>query len=279
MKRRAFIAALGGAAAWPVVARAQQSERMRRVGILEGIAEGDLEPEANLAAFRQELEQLGWKENHNVRVDVRFGTADAERIRKYAAELVSLAPDVLLAVGPNSVAALLEVTHTVPIVFILVPDPVGAGFVDSQAEPAGNATGFLMFEYSLAGKWLELLKETSPGITRVAVLRDPSITAGTGQFAVIQSVAPSFGVDLRPIDVRDPANIERAVAAFAHTANSGMIVTASTSSVTNRELIIALAARYKLPTIYFERGLFAATGALGLTVPPSLLARADEVIE
>jgi putative ABC transport system substrate-binding protein len=327
MRRRAFIAALGSAAAWPLVALAQQPERMRRVGVLEGIAKGDLEPEANLAAFRQQLEQLGWKDNRNLRFDVRFGTGDAERIRKYAAELVSLAPDVVLAIGPNSVEALLEATHTVPIVFILVPDPVGAGFVDSQAEPGGNATGFLMFEYSLAGKWLELLKETLPGIMRVAVLRDPSITAGTGQFAVIQSVAPSFGVDLRPIDVRDPANIERTVAAFARLGNGGMIVTASTSSVANREL--TLAARYKLPTIYFERGLFAAIGglvsygpnfreqhrraanyvdrilkgekpadlpvqaptkyelvinlktakALGLNVPPTLLARADEVIE
>src|SRR5271165_3904307 len=173
MNRRAFIAVFGGAAAWPLVARAQQQpERLRRVGVLEGIAKGDLEPEANLAAFRQELEQFGWKDSRNLRFDVRFGAGDAERIRKDAAELVSLAPDVVLAVGPNSVAALLDVTHTVPIVFVLVPDPVGAGFVDSQAEPGGNATGFLMFEYSLAGKWLELLKEISPRMTRVAVLRD-----------------------------------------------------------------------------------------------------------
>src|SRR6516165_4234167 len=169
MRRRDFIAGVASVAAWPSTAPAQQPERMRRVGVLEGIAKGDLEPEANLAAFRQQLEQLGWKDNRNLRFDVRFGTGDAERIRKYAAELVSLAPDVVLAIGPNSVEALLEATHTVPIVFILVPDPVGAGFVDSQAEPGGNATGFLMFEYSLAGKWLELLKEIAPGITRVAV--------------------------------------------------------------------------------------------------------------
>jgi putative ABC transport system substrate-binding protein len=262
MRRRDFIASVAGAAAWPSIAWAQQPERMRRVGVLEGIARGDQEPEANLAAFRQRLEQLGWKDGRNVRFDVRFGTGDAERIRKYAVELVSLAPDVVLAVGPNSVEALREATHTVPIVFVLVPDPVGAGFVDSQAEPGGNATGFLMFEYSLAGKWLELLKETSPAITRIAVLRDPSITAGTGQFAVIQSVAPSFGVDLRPIDVRDPANIERAIAAFARPGNGGMIVTASTSSVANRDLIIALAARYKMPAVYHERGLYTAAGGL-----------------
>jgi putative tryptophan/tyrosine transport system substrate-binding protein len=263
MKRREFITLLGGAAAtWPLAAGAQQPERMRRVGVLEGIAEGDLQPEANLAAFRQELEQFGWKDSRNLRFDVRFGAGDAERIRKYAADLISLEPDVVLAVGPNSVAALLEVTHTVPIVFVLVPDPVGAGFVDSQAEPGGNATGFLMFEYSLAGKWLELLKEIAPKTTRVAVLRDPSITAGTGQFAVIQSVAPSFGVDLRPIDVRDPANIERTVAAFARQRNGGMIATASTSSVSNRDLIIALAARYKMPAVYHERGLYAEAGGL-----------------
>lgn len=263
MRRREFITVFGGAvAAWPLAAWAQQPKRMRRVGVLEGIAEGDLQPEANLAAFRQELEQFGWKDGRNLRFDLRFGAGDAERIRKYAADLVSLEPDVVLAVGPNSVAALLEVTHTVPIVFVLVPDPVGAGFVDSQAEPGGNATGFLMFEYSLAAKWLELLMEIAPGTMRVAVLRDPSITAGTGQFAVIQSVAPSFGVDLRPIDVRDPANIERTVAAFARSRNGGMIATASTSSVSNRDLIIALAARYKMPSVYHERGLYAAAGGL-----------------
>jgi putative ABC transport system substrate-binding protein len=263
MRRREFIAGLAGAGAvWPSIAWTQQPERMRRLGVLEGIAKGDLEAAANLAAFRQQLEQLGWIEGRNLRSDTRFGAGDAERIRKYAAELVLLAPDVVLAIGPNSVAAVLEVTRTVPIVFVLVPDPVGAGFVDSQAEPGGNATGFLMFEYSLAGKWLELLKEVSPGITRVAVLRDPSITAGTGQFAVIQSVAPSFGVDLRPIDPRDPANIERALAAFARVENEGMIVTASTSSVANRDLIIALAARYKIPAVYHERGLYAAAGGL-----------------
>jgi putative tryptophan/tyrosine transport system substrate-binding protein len=262
MRRRKFIKLIGGAAvAWPLAVRAQP-ERMRRVGVLEGVTESDVEPAANLAAFRQELEQFGWNDSRNLRFDVRFGSGVAERIRKHAAELVSLAPDVVLAVGPNSVAALLEVTHTVPIVFVLVPDPVGAGFVDSQAEPGGNATGFLMFEYSLAGKWLELLKEVSPRITRVAVLRDPSITAGTGQFAVIQSVAPSLGVDPRPIDVRDLNNIERAVAAFAGPGNGGMIVTASTSSVSNRDLIIAIAARYKIPTVYHERGLYAAAGGL-----------------
>jgi putative ABC transport system substrate-binding protein len=329
VKRRAFIAALGSGAAWPMVARGQQGEGLRRVGVLEGIAKGDLEAEANLAAFFQALGQLGWKDGRNLRFDTRWGAGDAVRIRNYAAELVSLAPDVILSVGPNSVAALLEVTRTIPIVFVLVADPVGAGFVDSLAEPGGNATGCLTAEYSLTAKWLELLKEIAPGTTRVAVLRDPSITAGTAQFAVIQSVAPSLGVDLRPIDVRDPANIERAVAAFARTANGGMIVTASTSSVVNRDLIIALAARYKIPTVYHERGLYAVAGGLisygpnfrdqfrraagyvdrilkgekpadlpvqaptkyelvinlktantlGLAVPATLLARADEVIE
>jgi putative tryptophan/tyrosine transport system substrate-binding protein len=262
MIRRTFIAGLGSAAAWPLVAQGQQADRIRRIGVLEGSAKGDLEPQANLAAFAQELQQLGWSDSRNLQLDIRWGAGDADLIRNNAAELVSLSPDVLLAIGPNSVAALMEATRTVPIVFVLVPDPVGAGFVDSLAQPGGNATGLLMFEYSLAGKWLELLNEIAPGIKRVAVLRDPSITAGTGQFAVIQSVAPSFGVDLRVIDVRDPANIERALAAFARTGNGGMIVTASTSSVSNREVIIALAARYKIPAVYYERGLFAAAGGL-----------------
>jgi putative ABC transport system substrate-binding protein len=262
MRRRQFVAGIAMATLWPVAVRAQQGERVRHISILDGVAETDLEARANLAAFLQELQRLGWIDVRNARFDIRWGESDPGRIRKYAAELAALAPDVILAIGPNSVAALLDVTRTVSIVFAIVPDPVGAGFVDSLAEPGGNATGFLMFEYSLAGKWLELLKEIAPKIRRVAVPRDPTITAGTGQFAVIQSVAPAVGVDLRPIDVRDPADIERAVVAFARSPNGGMVVTASTSSVANRELIIALAARNKMPTVYFERGLFAAAGGL-----------------
>ena len=262
MRRRQFVSGIAMATLWPVAVRAQPGERVRHISILDGVAETDLEARANLAAFLQELQRLGWIDGRNARFDIRWGESDPGRIRKYAAELAALAPDVILAIGPNSVAALLDVTRTVSIVFAIVPDPVGAGFVDSLAEPGGNATGFLMFEYSLAGKWLELLKEIAPKIRRVAVLRDPTITAGTGQFAVIQSVAPTVGVDLRPIDVRDPADIERAVVAFARSPNGGMVVTASTSSVANRELIIALAARNKMPTVYFERGLFAAAGGL-----------------
>ncbi len=263
MRRRQFITLVGFAATiLPVAGRAQQGQRVRHVAVLDGVPESDLEARTNLAAFLQALQQLGWSDGRNVRIDIRWGEGDPGRIRKYAAELVELAPDVILAIGPNSVPALLDATHTVPIVFAIIPDPVGAGFVDSLAEPGGNATGFLMFEYSLAGKWLELLKDIAPEIRRVAVLRDPTITAGTGQFAVIQSVAPSVGLDLRPIDVRDPVEIERAVSAFSRSANGGMIVTASTSSVANRGLIIALAARYKLPTVYYERGLFAAAGGL-----------------
>jgi putative tryptophan/tyrosine transport system substrate-binding protein len=262
MRRRQFVTGFAVATLWSVAVRAQRGERVRHIAILYGVAESDLEVRANLAAFLQELQRLGWSDGGNARFDIRWGESDPGRIRKYAAELAALAPDVILAIGHDSVAALLDATRTVPIVFAIVPDPVGAGFVDSLAEPGGNATGFLMFEYSLAGKWLELLKEIGPKIRRVAVLRDPSITAGTGQFAVIQSVAPSVGVDLRPIDVRDPADIERSVVAFARSANGGMIVTASTSSVANRELIVALAAQHKMPTVYFERGLFAAAGGL-----------------
>ena len=262
MRRRQFVTGFAVATLWSVAVRAQRGERVRHIAILYGVAESDLEVRANLAAFLQELQRLGWSDGGNARFDIRWGESDPRRIRKYAAELAALAPDVILAIGHDSVAALLDATRTVPIVFAIVPDPVGAGFVDSLAEPGGNATGFLMFEYSLAGKWLELLKEIGPKIRRVAVLRDPSITAGTGQFAVIQSVAPSVGMDLRPIDVRDPTDIERAVMAFARSANGGMIVTASTSSVANRELIVALAAQHKMPTVYFERGLFAAAGGL-----------------
>ena len=261
MRRRQFVSGFAMATLWPVAVRAQRGDRVRHIGILVGVAESDLEARAILMAFLQELRRLGWTDDRNARFDIRWGESDPGRIRKYAAELVALAPDVILAMGPSSLAALLDATRTVPIVFTIVPDPVGAGFVDSLAEPSGNATGFLTFEYSLAGKWLELLKEVAPKIRRVAVLRDPAITARTGQFAVIQSVAPSVGVDLRPIDVRDPADIERGVVAFARYANAGMVVTESTSAVVNREVIIALAAQHKIPTVYYER-LFAASGGL-----------------
>jgi len=261
MRRRQFVSGFAMATLWPVAVRAQRGDRARHIGILVGVAESDLEARPILMAFLQELRRLGWTDDRNARFDIRWGESDPGRIRKYAAELVALAPDVILAMGFSSLAALLDATRTVPIVFTIVPDPVGAGFVDSLAEPGGNATGFLTFEYSLAGKWLELLKEVAPKIRRVAVLRDPAITAGTGQFAVIQSVAPSVGVDLRPIDVRDPADIERGVVAFARYANAGMVVTESTSTVVNREVIIALAAQHKVPTVYYER-LFAASGGL-----------------
>jgi putative tryptophan/tyrosine transport system substrate-binding protein len=262
MRRREFIAGLAGAAVWSFATRAQQPERIRRVGILQAIGEGDLEGRRNVTTFYQGLQQLGWSNGRNVQFDERWAAGDAERLRALSAELAGLAPDIILAIGHDSLASLLGTTRIIPLVFALVPDPVGAGFVDSLAQPGGNATGFLMFEYSLAGKWLGLLKEVAPSVTRVAVLRDPTLTAGTGQFAVIQSVAPAVGTDLRPIDVRYPGQIERTVAAFASTPNGGMIVTACAASVANRELIIALAARYRIPTVYFERGLYAAAGGL-----------------
>jgi putative ABC transport system substrate-binding protein len=281
-----------------------------------------------LAAFRQVLAQLGWIEGRNVRIDYRWGGGDAEVIRKHAVELVALAPDVILATGGPATERLLQATRTVPIVFTIVPDPVGSGFVNSLSRPGGNATGFVQFEYSLSAKWLELLKQIAPGVTRAAVLWDPSIPAGIGQFAVIQSVAPSLGVEVFPINVRDVAEIARAVADFARTANGGMVVAASARAATHRELIAALAARHKLPAVYANRESVAGGGlisyaanfvnqfrlaagyvdrilkgekpadlpvqmptkyelvinlktakALGLAVPATVLARADEVIE
>jgi putative tryptophan/tyrosine transport system substrate-binding protein len=323
--RREFITLLGGAAAWPVVARAQQGERMRRVGVLVGGAAAD---RSDIAAFQQALQQLGWIDGRNVRIDYRFGLGNAAHVRSYTTELVALAPDVILAAGASVLAPLLQATRTVPIVFVSVVDPVGAGFVESLSRPGGNASGFIQFEYSLSGKWLQLLKEIAPAVTRAAVLRDAATTAGAGQFAVIQSVASSVGVEVSPINVHDAGEIERASTAFARSANGGLVVTASGGGAVHRDLIVALAARLRMPAVYSRRlfvdagGLISygydvldqfrratsyvdrilkgekpadlpvqaptkyelvinlkAAKALGLDIPTTVLARADEVIE
>jgi putative ABC transport system substrate-binding protein len=261
MRRREFIRLGSGAViAWPLAARAQQGERVRRIGTLTGIADEPM-TQARLAAFRQGLQQLGWTDGRNVQFDYRWGGGDADNTRKAAAELAALAPDVILAVGFPATERLIQATRTVPIVFVIVPDPVGSGFVDSLSRPGGNVTGFMQFEYSLSGKWLELLKQIAPGVTRAAVLWDPAIAAGIGQFAIIQSVAPSFGVELSPVYVRDTSGIERAVSAFARSSNGGLIVTASASTIFHRDLIVALAARHKLPAVYSNRD-FVAMGGL-----------------
>jgi ABC-type uncharacterized transport system substrate-binding protein len=330
MRRREFMTVLGGAAAaWPLAARAQQPERMRRVGMLTGLAGEDAQTKLRIAAFLQELQKLGWAEGHNLRTDLRGGAGDSVALRKYATELVALGPDVILASGAAPVALLLEATQIVPIVFTIVVDPMGAGFVQKLSRPGGNATGFMLFDYSLSGKWLELLKQIAPGVTHVAVLRDPTSPAGIGQFAVIQVVAPSLGLEVSTINVGDAGELERAVAAFAHEPNGGLIVAAGPSTAgVRRDLIVTLAARHKLSAVYFDRTPVAGGGlmsygpdlvgqfrqaasyvdrilrgekpanlpvqapnkyelvinlktakALGLTVPPSLLSRADEVIE
>ena len=256
MRRRDFISVIAGlGAVWPLTltARAQQPQRMRRIGVIIPGTADDAEYQARMAAFLQELQQLGWSDGRNVRIDTRWAAGDANLFRKYATELVAFEPDVILAPGSTSLGLLLQTTRTVPIVFATILDPVGAGFVESLARPGGNATGFIAFEYGLSGKWLELLKQIAPNLTRVAVLRDPAVAAGIGQFAAIQSVAPSLGVELRPIDVREANEIERAVTMFARSANAGLIVTAASGSAIHADLIVSLAARHKLPAVYGNR--------------------------
>jgi ABC-type uncharacterized transport system substrate-binding protein len=253
MRRREFIGFIGGATAWPLAANAQQQEGMRRVGILTGITGEDAQTKDRIAAFLQELQKLGWTEGRNVRIDIRAGAGHLAATRKYAAELVALAPDVIVATGSTPVTLLLEATHTVPIVFALVVDPMGAGFIEKLSRPGGNATGFMMFDYSLSGKWVELLKQVAPGVTQAAVLRDTSSSAGVGQFAVIQAVAPSLGLEVSTINVGDAREIDRAITAFAREPNGGLIVTVGPLTVVHRDLIVTLAARHKLPAVYFDR--------------------------
>jgi putative ABC transport system substrate-binding protein len=260
MRRREVITLVGGAAVWPLAARAQQAEQMRRIGVLMNTTADDPRGQAAVAAFQQVLQQLGWNDGRNVRIDTRWGANDVDRDRRYAAELVALAPDVILASGTLSVAALQNVTRTLPIVFVQVSDPVGAGLVDTLARPGGNTTGFMIFEYSLSGKWLELLKQISPRLTQAAVLRDSANPAGIAQFGAIQATAQQLRVDVSPINVRDASEIERAVAAFARSANGGLIATGSAMEV-HHNLIITLAARYKLPAVYNDR-TFVADGGL-----------------
>jgi putative ABC transport system substrate-binding protein len=328
MKRRDFIAILGVAVALPIGARAQERERIRRVGVLLAAAPDDSEFQARVGAFQQALALLGWTIGRNVRIDTRWATPNPADIRRHAAELAAASPDVILAHGASTVGPLQQVTRTVPIVFPVAGDPVGAGFVDSLARPGGNVTGFMSVEYSMGGKWLELLKQIAPGMTRAAVLRDATQGSGTSQFAAIQAVAPSLRVDVNPVNMRDAPEIERAIAAFARTPNGGLVMTTGSGMLRHRNLVIALAARHKLPAVYSQRLFVAAGGlisygldqidqyrqaagyvdrilrgekpadlpvqaptkydlainlktakALGLTVPPTLLARADEVIE
>jgi putative ABC transport system substrate-binding protein len=254
MRRRDFIALISGAAtAWPVAVCAQQSERIRRIGVLQGLAENDPEGQNRFDALLHALQQLGWTDGRNIQIFHRFTNGDADRARTYAAELVALAPDLILTSGASTTGVMLQVSRIIPVVFVGAADPVGAGFVESLARPGGNATGFTSYEYSMSAKWLELLKELAPGVKRVAVLRDPAISAGTGQFGSMQTAAPSLGVELTPINVRNATEIERSVTAFVRSGNGGLIVTPSASVLAHRNLIITLAARHKLPAVYYAR--------------------------
>ena len=262
IERRKFLATLGGAAAvWPLAARAQHSERVRQIGVLIQVAEGDPQASIEVAAFLRGLQDLGWREGRNLRVDTRWGGGDTDRIRKYAAELVALAPEVVLALGGTVAGALQQASSAVPIVFVNVTDPVGRGYVASLAQPVRNATGFTSFEFGMGGKWLEVLKEIAPRMTRAAVLRDPAITAGIGYLAAIHALAPSIGVQVIPVDVRTTSEIERAVVAFSRTPMGGLIVTADPAAIVHREAIITLAARHRLPAIYPYR-FFVTSGGL-----------------
>jgi putative ABC transport system substrate-binding protein len=274
MRRREFITLLGGTVvAWPLAAHAQQPERTRRIGILLAGSTEESDYKARVASALKGLQQLGWTDGRNLRVEVRFAGGSEADIRRNVAELVAFAPDVILTRGSTTLAQLLRATRTVPIVFMSVVDPVGSGFVESLARPGGNATGFMQFEYNLSGKWLELLKQIAPGVTRAAVLRDAATTSGIGQFAVIQSVAPSLGVDVIPINVRDAGEVERAITAFARSSTGGLIVTASARVSAHADLIVALAARYQLPTVYHRRPFAAAGGLISYGADSVELAR------
>jgi putative ABC transport system substrate-binding protein len=263
VKRRDLITLLGGAAiAWPLAARAQQGEPMRRIGVLLPATADDSDYQARVGAFLQGLQELGWTIGRNMRIDTRWAGVKADDVRRHAAELAAFAPDVILATGASTVGPLLQATRTVPIVFPAVSDPVGAGFVDSLARPGGNVTGFLAFEYGLSGKWLELLKQIAPHVMRAAVFRDPAIASGIGQFGAIQAVAPSVGIEVSPVNVRDAGEIERAVTTFAGSSNGGLIVTSSGSAAVHRDLIITQAARHKLPAVYWDRAFVAAGGLI-----------------
>jgi putative tryptophan/tyrosine transport system substrate-binding protein len=269
VKRREFITLLGGAAvAWPIAARAQQPERMRRIGVLMTLAADDPQSMARIAAFLQGLQHLGWTDGRDVRIDYRWGAADADRIRKSAAELVAVAPDVILTVGTPGVTALQQITRTIPIVFVTVADPVGAGFVASLSRPGGNITGFTVFEYSIGGKLLEVLKDITPRLSRAAVLRDPAIASGIGMWGAIQSVAPSLGVELRPVDVRDAGEMETNIGDFAREPDGGLIVPGSAPAIFHRDRIVALAARHRLPAVYPYRFFVAAGGLISYGPDP-----------
>jgi len=262
MKRRQFITLVGGGVvAWPLAAQAQQDNPVRRIGMLSNLARDDKEDQRRVETFRQTLQELGWTVGRNIQIDYRWGAGKAEFYRKQAAELVALGPDVIVTNGTTTIGPVLETTHTVPVVFVNVTDPVSGGFVESLARPGGNATGFAAAEYGTSGKWVQLLKQIVPEVKRVAVLRDPSIASGSGQLGAIQAVAPLLGVDINPIDVRDAGEIERGLTALSSSSNAGVIVTASGAAITHRDLIITLAARLKLPAIYWQR-VFATSGGL-----------------